>query len=112
MFVQGALNVLLVLFGIFGAVVTPFVVEERPGDPPPWFAAVFYGGLALWTALLTVGVFVGAAAAKEGRNFNRAFYGSVAGVVSAMTCCNVLSLGLSVTALALLLQSRAEFSEA
>ncbi len=111
--IQAGLTLLLGLICGFVAIVGSLMMwlNPQPGDPHPLFMGLFYGFIALIALFLAVIQASGAWAAHKSSSYTMAMVGSVAAILSGAMCCNMVGLGLGITACALLAAASAEFQD-
>lgn len=99
MYISGGFGLLAGLFCLFGAIVTPFVIaaEPEPG-PPPWVAAVFYGGAALLAFSVATVQLVGATYTMRAQRYGWCLGAAIAGIVGGAMCCNNIGMMMCVVA--------------
>ena len=113
MAVQGGMTLLAALFCGFFAIVGSLMMWANPqaGDPPPLFMGLFYGLIALVGLVMAVIQLTGSWSAYKARNYTLALIGSIVAVLSGLMCCNVLGLGLGITACVMIAVSDNEFQD-
>lgn len=91
--VSAVFTVLMALFCLFGAIVTPIAITLDPSmggpdDPPAWVAGLFYGVLFLIQAASLVVQLLGTRALHKAEGYGLAWAGAIAAFLGGMMCCN------------------------
>lgn len=89
---SAGITALMTLVAVFAAVATPIAIAldpaTPPDDPPPWAAAVVYGGFALVALLSCVLQARGALSLHRRESVTLAWAGAAGALMSGMCCCN------------------------